>query len=127
MYKKFRFRFADSCSDNRKSKIENPKWLGLFVTFFLLSVCAAMAEAQQPTKVPRVGYLIPAAGISAQYEAFRQGLRDLGYTEGQNIAIEYRSGEGSSRLADLAAELAQLKVDVIVAQGGAAAPAKTAA
>ena len=79
-----------------------------------------LAEAQKPAKVPRVGYLIPAAGASAQYEAFRQGLRDLGYVEGQNIAIEYRSGEGSSRLADLATELTQLKVDVIVAQGAAA-------
>jgi len=86
-----------------------------------------LAEAQKLAKVPRVGYLIPAAGVSAQYEAFRQGLRDLGYVEGQNIAIEYRSGEGSSRLADLAAELSQLKVDVIVAQGAAATPAKTAA
>ena len=86
-----------------------------------------LTEAQKPAKVPRVGYLIPAAGVSAQYEAFRQGLRDLGYVEGQNIAIEYRSGEGISRLADLATELAQLKVDVIVAQGAAATPAKTAA
>jgi putative tryptophan/tyrosine transport system substrate-binding protein len=84
-------------------------------------------EAQKPTKVPKVGYLISAAGVSAQYEAFRQGLRDLGYVEGQNIAIEYRSGEDSSRLADLATELAQLKVDVIVAQGAAARPAKTVA
>jgi len=86
-----------------------------------------LAEAQKPAKVPRVGYLIPAAGASAQYEAFRQGLRDLGYVEGQNIAIEYRSGESSSRLADLATELAQLKVDVIVAQGAAANQAKTVA
>jgi putative ABC transport system substrate-binding protein len=86
-----------------------------------------LAEAQKPAKVPKVGYLIPAAGVSAQYEAFRQGLRDLGYVEGQNIAIEYRSGEGSSRLANLATELAQLQVEVIVAQGAAATPAKTAA
>jgi putative ABC transport system substrate-binding protein len=93
----------------------------------LILALAQLVEAQKPAKVPRVGYLISAAGVSAQYEAFRQGLRDLGYVEGQNIAIEYRSGEGSSRLADLAAELAQLKVDVIVAQGGAATPAKTAA
>jgi putative tryptophan/tyrosine transport system substrate-binding protein len=86
-----------------------------------------LAEAQKPAKVPPVGYLMPAAGVSAQYEAFRQGLRDLGYVEGQNIAIEYRSGEGSSRLADLATELAQLKVEVIVAQGAAATPAQKAA
>jgi ABC-type uncharacterized transport system substrate-binding protein len=85
------------------------------------------AEAQKPAKIPRVGYLISAAGVSAQYEAFRQGLRELGYVEGQNVVIEYRSGEGSSRLADLAAELAGLKVDVIVAQGAAATPARAAA
>jgi putative tryptophan/tyrosine transport system substrate-binding protein len=97
------------------------------VLAFATLASVQLAEAQKPAKVPRVGYLISAAGISAQYEAFRQGLRDLGYVEGQNVVIEYRSGEGSSRLADLAAELAQLKVDVIVAQGAAATPAKTAA
>ena len=92
----------------------------------LLALCPS-AEAQKPAKMPRVGYLIPAAGVSAQFEAFRQGLRDLGYMEGQNIAIEYRPGESSSQLADLAAELAQRKVDVIVAQGAAANPAQKAA
>jgi putative ABC transport system substrate-binding protein len=100
---------------------------GLVAAFVLLVAARATVEAQRPTKVPKVGYLISAAGISAQYEAFRQGLRDLGYVEGQNIVIEYRSGEDSSRLATVANELAQLKVDVIVAQGGAATPAKTAA
>jgi putative tryptophan/tyrosine transport system substrate-binding protein len=89
--------------------------------------CVQSAEAQKPARIPRVGYLISAAGISAQYDAFRQGLRDLGYAEGKNIAIEFRSGESSSQLADLASELARLKVDVIVAQGAAATPAKTAA
>jgi putative ABC transport system substrate-binding protein len=113
--------------NNRKSKIQNLKWAGSFAIPILLVMCVGMAEAQKPAKVPRVGYLISAAGVSAQYEAFRQGLRDLGYVEGQNVVIEYRSGEGSLRLADLAAELAQLKVDVIVAQGAAATPAKTAA
>jgi putative ABC transport system substrate-binding protein len=103
------------------------KKIVVFVLATLVLVSNSAAEAQKRAKVPRVGYLIPAAGVSAQYEAFRQGLRDLGYVEGQNITIEYRSGESSSRLADLATELAQLKVDVIVAQGAAAAPAKTAA
>ena len=102
-------------------------WTGFVAILLLLVEWPGITEAQKPTKVPKVGYLISAAGVSAQYEAFRQGLRDLGYVEGQNIAIEYRSGEGSSRLADLATELAQLKVDVIVAQGAAATPAKTAA
>ena len=103
----------------------NKKNIALVLAAAILA-SVQLAEAQKPAKVPRVGYLIPAAGVSAQYEAFRQGLRDLGYVEGQNIAIEYRSGEGSSRLADLATELAQLKVDVIVAQGTAATPAKMA-
>ena len=99
---------------------------GLALGALLFAFCQS-AEAQKPAKMPRVGYLFPAAGLSTQFEAFRQGLRDLGYIEGQNIAIEYRSGEGSSRLPDLATELAQLKVDVIVAQGAAAIPAKKAA
>ncbi len=81
----------------------NKRIVVLLTATILASV--QLAEAQKPTKVPRVGYLIPAAGVSAQFEAFRQGLRDLGYMEGQNIAIEYRSGESSSRLADLATEL----------------------
>ena len=104
----------------------NKKTVALVLAAAILA-SVQLAEAQKPAKVPKVGYLIPAAGASAVYEAFRQGLRDLGYVEGQNVVIEYRSGEGSLRLADLATELAQLKVDVIVAQGAAAAPAKTAA
>ena len=103
----------------------NKKIVALMVSAVILA-SVQIAEAQK-AKVPKVGYLISAAGVSAQYEAFRQGLRDLGYVEGQNITIEYRSGEGSARLADLATELAQLKVDVLVAQGAAARPAKTAA
>jgi putative ABC transport system substrate-binding protein len=79
-----------------------------------------LAEAQQPIKVPRIGFL---AGSSlstnaARVEAFRQGLRDLGYVEGKNILIEYRWAEGKfDRLPDLAAELVRLKVDVIVTAG----------
>jgi putative ABC transport system substrate-binding protein len=79
------------------------------------------AEAQQTKKVPRIGFLsAPAPStISARIEAFRQGLRELGYVEGQNIVIEYRYAEGKfDRLPDLAAELVRLKVDVIVAAGG---------
>ncbi len=127
MDKTFWIRLLGSRSgNNRKSKIQNLKWAGFLAILVLLVGCVGMAEAQKPAKVPKVGYLIPAVGVSAQYEAFRQGLRDLGYVEGQNIAIEYRSGE-LSRLADLANELAQLKVDVIVTQGAATAPAKKGA
>jgi len=76
------------------------------------------AEAQQAAKAPRIGYLSPLSpsSDSTRIEAFRQGLRDLGYVEGQNIAIEYRYAEEKfDRLPDLAAELVRLKVDVIVA------------
>src|SRR6266478_9920611 len=75
------------------------------------------AEAQQPTKIARIGYLslnlVPNRHLR---EAFRQGLRDLGYVEGRNVVIEYRDAEGKpERLPALAAELVALKVDVIVA------------
>src|SRR5215471_3134820 len=77
-----------------------------------------MAEAQQPKKVPRIGYLVassPSLNPSLR-EAFRQGLRDLGYFEGENILIEYRYADGKpERLPELADELVGLKVDLIVA------------
>ena len=78
------------------------------------------ARAQQPGKVRRIGYLGGSTGRGSPYdEALRQGLRDLGYVEGQNIAIEYRSAEGNTdRLPGLAAELVKLKADIIFASGG---------
>jgi putative tryptophan/tyrosine transport system substrate-binding protein len=78
------------------------------------------AEAQQPTKIPRIGFVTgqSPSSISARAEAFRQGLLALGYAEGKNIVIEYRYAEGKfDRLAALAAELVRLKVDVIVTGG----------
>ena len=73
------------------------------------------ATAQQPKKVPRIGVLSPVAPPHPNIEAFRQGLRELGYIEGQNIIVEYRYAEGKpERLAPLAAELVRLKLDVIV-------------
>ena len=99
--------------------------LGLMLTFALgLFVAPLHAEAQQPTKVHRIGWLHP--GLSRpephpSLEAFRQGLRELGYVEGQDLIIEYRFAEGRDEgLADCAAELARLKVDVIIAGGPAA-------
>lgn len=81
-----------------------------------LLTAPAPAEAQQPAKVPLVGFLGPGAAVPHLVEAFRQGLRDLGYVEGQNIAVEYRWAEGKfDRLPGLAAELAALDVDVLVA------------
>jgi putative ABC transport system substrate-binding protein len=76
------------------------------------------AQAQQPKKVPRIGFLggASASFYAARTNAFRQGLNELGYTEGKNIDIEYRYAEGKfDRLPDLAAELVGLKLDVIVA------------
>jgi putative ABC transport system substrate-binding protein len=82
------------------------------------------AEAQQPRKTPRVGILRLGSPPDPLVEAFRRGLRELGYVEDQNITVELRWTEGKAdRLDDLAAELVRLKVDVIVAPGGLAARA----
>src|SRR6266508_143629 len=83
------------------------------------------AAAQRPEKVPRVGYLSPGSSSDParlrRFEAFRQGLRELGYVEGQSITIESRWAEGKyERYSALAADLVRLKVDVIVAVGGRA-------
>ena len=76
------------------------------------------ASAQQPAKIARIGYLSINLAGSSLLEAFRQGLRDLGYVEGRNVVIEYRDAEGKlERLPALAAELVALKVDVILAPG----------
>jgi putative tryptophan/tyrosine transport system substrate-binding protein len=97
------------------------------VILFLLAasvlICFHPAAAQQPKKVYRIGYLagIERATDSPRSEAIRLALRELGYIEGQNIAIEYRYAEGKlDWLPELAAELLRLKVDVIVVAGGAA-------
>ncbi len=89
----------------------------------ILSVPPA-ALAQQPGKVFRVGVLEPTsmASNAASIEAFRRGLREIGYVEGRNLAIEYRSADGrAERFPDLAMELVRLKVDVIVTRGTPAA------
>jgi putative ABC transport system substrate-binding protein len=84
----------------------------------LFALCVP-ASAQQPTKVPRIGYMIGFLSSSPEAEAFRQGLRELGYVEGKNILIEWRADEGNrDRQRAIAAELVRLKVDVIVAVGG---------
>jgi putative ABC transport system substrate-binding protein len=93
---------------------------------FCLALCALLfalcfpAQAQQPKKVTRIGYLSPAdpASDSTRAEGIRRALRELGYIEGQNIATEYRYMEGKrDRLPELAAELVRLKVDIILAAG----------
>ncbi len=119
-------RFLNSLSDNLKSKIcgeqrrtiQNLKWLGLVVIGFAFAICVAVAEAQQAGKIPRIG-ILPPGPVSERvhlWEAFRQGLRELGYMEGKNIILIFPTGKVTpERLPDLAAELVNLKVDLIVA------------
>jgi putative ABC transport system substrate-binding protein len=113
-------RLLESWSDKRKSKIQNRKWAGLFATVIALTMCGAGAHAQSSAKVPRIMYLT-AATLSAnvaRVEAFRQGLRELGYVEGENIAIEWRSGAGKlKRESELVAEALRIKTDIIVTSG----------
>ena len=95
-----------------------------FALCALLLAYSVPAEAQQPKKVPRIGYLTGgfAAAGSPRTDAFRQGLRELGYVEGKNVVIEYRYAEGKlDRLPALAAELVRLNVQVIVTGGGGGA------
>jgi len=103
---------------NFQSAIRNCKFAILAVAL-LLALCFS-AEAQETKKVPRIGYLAGASlsAISARIKPIQQGLRELGYVEGKNIVIEWRSAEGKlDRLPALAAELVRLKVDVIVTGG----------
>jgi putative ABC transport system substrate-binding protein len=100
-----------------------------FVCAILLALCVP-AYAQQTTKFYRIGYLDGASlsAVASRTEAFRQGLRAFGYLEGKNIAVEWRSGNGKAdTLPNLAADLVNLKVDVIVTGGaGATRPAREA-
>src|SRR5262245_58265166 len=101
---------------NRTGKGMNRKIVTCLLTGCLMCI-ALFADAQQP-KIPRIGYLTNASLTSARRENFRQGLRELGYVEGKNIVIEWRTGEGNlDRQRALAAELVHLKVDVVVAVG----------
>jgi ABC-type uncharacterized transport system substrate-binding protein len=124
--KKIRMGWLDSFFENLKSKtrtelsrsIENPKWAGIVAIVVTFVMCGATAEAQQPGKIPRIGYLTAGGDPrtpGTEVELFRQGLRDLGYLEGKNIVIEYRGAEGKQdRIPGLVTELVQIKVDVLV-------------
>ena len=131
MNKKSRMRWLASFSDNRKSKIKNPKWLGLIAIGVTFALCGAVAEAQLPKKVHRIGLLRPdRPGDASQvlFDVFRQRLRELGWTEGKNITLEYRWADGKpERLPELAAELVGIKVDIIVANAVQAALAAKSA
>jgi putative ABC transport system substrate-binding protein len=98
--------------------------IGCIVTLILSLLTAPLtSSAQQTAKVPRLGLLIPgsSSAFAPRIEAFRHGLRDLGYVEGRNITIEYRFAEGQDdRLPELVAELIRLQVDIMVTDGEAA-------
>ena len=102
----------------------------IWLATLLLFAAGTFAEAQQSAKIPRIGFLLtnPLAANLARTEAFQNGLRELGYIEGKNIVIEWRSADGKvDRLPELAAELVRRKVDVIVTGGATATrPAKEA-
>jgi len=120
MKRSFRLQLFVCPSGNRKSKIENRKLVGLTAIAFTFVLGGVLAQAQQPTKIARIGFLTGASlsSQSGRNEAFRQGLRQAGYVEGKNIVIEWRSYEGKEGFRPaLAAELVRLKVDVIVAGG----------
>jgi putative ABC transport system substrate-binding protein len=114
-----RIRVLESDSGNRKSKIQNRKWAGIFAIAVTFAFSGAVAQAQQPGKIHRIGFLsggVP--GSSRGIPAIQQELRALGYVEGKNISFEYRYAEDKpARSPALADELVRLKVDVIVAGG----------
>lgn len=106
------------------------KQIAVVALSFVLSALVLSAGAQQPNKSSRIGFLIASsrAVIAAREEAFRHGLRDLGYVDGQNFVIEWRVADGKlDRLSALAAEMVGLKVDVIVTAGPADTRAAKAA
>jgi putative ABC transport system substrate-binding protein len=121
------FGFFGSQSDNLKSKIRNLKLVGLVAIAFIFFFGGAVATAQQPKNTFRIGRLSPISASASVpiEEAFRQGLRELGYVEGKNVSIEYRYADGKQdRLSEFAAELARIRVDLILAgstQGARAA------
>jgi ABC-type uncharacterized transport system substrate-binding protein len=94
------------------------KFFGFTLSALIIALCLP-AQAQQPKKVPRIGVLLSGSRTPVWGEAFRQALRELGYIEGQNIAIEYRNADGKNdRQSELARELVAMKVDVLIAGGG---------
>jgi len=102
-------------------------YLAAALTLILIAAPLA-AEGQRPPEVRRIGYLqADVSGLpSAFYEMLREGLRDLGHVEGRNVVIERRSGDNRTRLAEAAAELVRLNVEVIVTPGAATSAAKRA-
>jgi putative ABC transport system substrate-binding protein len=111
---------SDECRVERAEKNMKRKITVLALCAMLFALCSS-ARAQQPKKIPRIGFLdnSTASGSAVRLEAFRQELIKLGWIEGKNFAIEYRFAEQKlERLPELAAELVRLKVDLIVTTGG---------
>jgi putative ABC transport system substrate-binding protein len=107
----------DSAQDRLRRSIKNLKWVGIVAIVVALAMCGAVAQAQQPAKVPRIGYVDAGSPATTGHrvQAFMQGLRELGYMDGQKIVIEYRWAEGKlERLPGFVADLLHAKVDVIV-------------
>jgi len=138
MIERASMRLLDFRSDNLKSKtcpelcrrIQNLKWGGVVAVVVAFAICGVEAEAQQPNKIPRIGFVTAGSRstIAARIEAFQQGLRELGYVEDKNIVIEWRFAQGQpDRIPELVAELVRLQVDVILSAGAAVTgPAKVA-
>src|SRR4030095_16129281 len=107
-------------TDRDKGKVMKKRITVLTVSAMVFALCVS-AGAQQPGKIPTIGFMRGGSPTDPEVEAFRQGLRELGYVEGKNIIIDFRNTEGKTdRFAGVAAELVRLKVDVIVAAGCAA-------
>ena len=125
----FDFRFWIGRPERKKTfsvKLCAMLFVHCFFTFLLFPLCSVLlapcssAQAQQPKKIPRIGYLTQ-TGRGFAAGTFQQGLRDLGYIEGKNILIEYRYLEGKmDRVPTIVTELVQLKVDVLVSPIGEA-------
>jgi putative ABC transport system substrate-binding protein len=84
-------------SDNRKSAIKYPKWMGVLAVALTLAFDGGVAKAQEPARIPRIAFLSAVSSASIprnRIEAFRQGLRELGYIEGKTITIEDRFADG---------------------------------
>src|SRR5918994_4579653 len=112
------FRYFLGIKLNSKTRIR--KLVGMITVVFTFVMCGEEAEAQQRAKIPRIGILVGSSlsANTARIEAFREGLRELGYIEGKNIVIESRSADGKfDRLPQLATEIVRLNVDVIVTTG----------
>jgi putative ABC transport system substrate-binding protein len=117
MQRRFRIRLGLSCSDNRKSKIQNRKLVGIIALVVTFAMCGAVADAQQQAKVPKIGQIRARPGVSpaGSSEIIRRMFRELGYVEGKNITFEYRYSEGKlDRFPALVDELVRLKVDVLL-------------